>query len=344
MTSSRADEKAVGSANGQRPIEHARVDRSERPGARAVAAAQAGRLSRFPRAEALALQQRIGNRAFGALMRAGSDQAAEGEGRVDEARGVPDPGLVALVSKEIAKLFESGAGGTAGRSAEALEAGGAGLIAVGAVGGWVLYWAWAARDGAGRYQEQARRAAIARYLESIGAITEEEGNDFILHGHLFIPTIPRKAMTRDGRWWLLGVTDLELTASKQGYQVYILRDADGEVLYIGRSGGKDGMKPDSWIDRVREHIDHIDKTDWIGKVDTITVHSELTFAEALALEEDLIREHPESHNKDSGDFSKRVREGDLAGSLHSALKRPRWRFKTEIVPMRPIKKARAVKG
>lgn len=336
---------AHNSARARTTAERKSTNQSEGRAIAAVAAGHAGQVSRLSSAEVLTLQRQVGNRTLGTLMRARSDQAADDKGGVAEAKGLPDPGLVALAAKEIAKLLKGGAGATAEGTtatltgAEVVTIGGVSLVVVGAMAGWVIYYAQDARRAGKHYEEQARRAAIAQYLREMGLITEDEAREFVLHGHLFVPNVPRWPMTRDGRWCLFDVTKLEVATSKLGYQVYVMRDAAGVVLYIGRSGGEDGLKPGNWTDRVREHIDHIDKTDWIGSVDTITVHSELTFAEAMALEEDLIREHPESHNKKPGDFSKKFPEGDLAGSLRSALKRPRWRFRTEIGQKDPLRKS-----
>jgi RHS repeat-associated protein len=146
---------------------------------------------------------------------------------------------------------------------------------------------------------------------------------------------PGRAPTGKPQWWLKNSPTLQarLNASHKGYQVYVLRGSEGEVLYVGKSGGAEGLKPSTWEDRVRAHIKDVTKKDWIGAVDTIAVASELTEMEAFAAEQDLIRRHElTSFNRDPGEFTKRFPEADLAANVKSAGTKPTFEFQTDIVP------------
>ena len=59
---------------------------------------------------------------------------------------------------------------------------------------------------------------------------------------------------------------------------------EGNLLYVGRSGGGEGKVPDTWIRRLREaHL----WSEWIGEAATVTVTSALTYTESVALEDAL---------------------------------------------------------
>src|SRR5262249_52568450 len=101
----------------------------------------------------------------------------------------------------------------------------------------------------------------------------------------------------------------KLAASKLGYQVYVLRNKKGEVLYVGRSGWEKDPKykgqnppvsgrrmPPNWEDRLRMHVKDSNKEPWIGEVDSIEVTSDLTFDQHIALEHELIEEYKPQGN------------------------------------------------
>lgn len=76
----------------------------------------------------------------------------------------------------------------------------------------------------------------------------------------------------------------------KGTSVYVLKDKAGNVLYVG--------KGDVW-GRLRSHISDPLKTPWFGEIAQIEIKgSELTNSEALALEQDLIRQLGPHYNKD----------------------------------------------
>jgi hypothetical protein len=67
-----------------------------------------------------------------------------------------------------------------------------------------------------------------------------------------------------------------------GTSVYLLKDADGAVLYVGKG---------STLERLREHIKNPKKTQWFGEISSVEVRATgLTNTNALALEEALIGE------------------------------------------------------
>jgi Uri superfamily endonuclease len=146
---------------------------------------------------------------------------------------------------------------------------------------------------------------------------------------------PARPPTGKAQWWLKKSSTLkaDLQASKKGYQVYVLKDSKGNVLYVGKSGGASGVKPDSWEDRIRKHINDSTKKEWIGEVDQISVTSGLTEMEAFAAEEDLIRKtQTTNYNRDPGEFTKRFGQANLSANSQSAAKKPTFNFRTDIVP------------
>jgi hypothetical protein len=79
-----------------------------------------------------------------------------------------------------------------------------------------------------------------------------------------------------------------------GTSVYVLRDAEGKVLYVGKGEA---------LDRLREHIKDPKKTQWFGDIDHLEVRATgLTNTQALALEEDLIGQLKPKHNVDRTPF------------------------------------------
>jgi hypothetical protein len=79
-------------------------------------------------------------------------------------------------------------------------------------------------------------------------------------------------------------------ASVKGTSVYMLKDLSGNILYVG--------KGNVW-DRLRSHINDLEKTPWIGEIAEVEVKAtDLKNAEALALEQDLIHQLKPLYNKD----------------------------------------------
>jgi hypothetical protein len=80
----------------------------------------------------------------------------------------------------------------------------------------------------------------------------------------------------------------------KGTSVYVLKDANGTVLYIGKG---------ETLDRLREHIKDPKKTQWFGEISEVEVKAtDLTNTQALALEEDLIGQMKPLHNVDRTPF------------------------------------------
>jgi len=102
------------------------------------------------------------------------------------------------------------------------------------------------------------------------------------------------------------VTGLEkdLKAVK-GTSVYVLKDAQGTVLYVGEG---------NVFDRLRAHISDPEKTPWFGEISRVEVHAtELLKKESLALEEDLIAQLNPLYNKQATPF-----EDAFPGQLRGA--------------------------
>jgi hypothetical protein len=99
--------------------------------------------------------------------------------------------------------------------------------------------------------------------------------------------------------------------SLSGTSVYVLKDAGGTVLYVGKG---------TTFDRLRAHIKDVKKTDWFGEIDEIRVPATgLTNSEALALEQDLIAQLKPLYNKDLHPFDKEFRGAmDMADNLPRA--------------------------
>jgi hypothetical protein len=83
-------------------------------------------------------------------------------------------------------------------------------------------------------------------------------------------------------------------AAIKGTSVYVLKDAEGNVLYVGEGNA---------FDRLRAHINDPDKTPWFGEIARIEIRgSEFTKKEALAFEEDLIEQLEPMYNKELKPF------------------------------------------
>ncbi len=90
------------------------------------------------------------------------------------------------------------------------------------------------------------------------------------------------------------ITEIESTESTfeslKGTSVYILKDKVGNILYIGKG---------DVLERLRAHITDPKKTPWFGEISQVEVKAtDLTNAEALALEQDLIDQLDPLHNND----------------------------------------------
>lgn len=80
------------------------------------------------------------------------------------------------------------------------------------------------------------------------------------------------------------------THKLEGTCVYVLKDAQGTVLYVGKG---------DVLDRLRKHVKDINKTQWVGEIDMVEVHgTSLTNSQALALETDLIGQLKPLYNVD----------------------------------------------
>lgn len=80
----------------------------------------------------------------------------------------------------------------------------------------------------------------------------------------------------------------------KGTSVYVLKDADGTILYVGKGDA---------LSRLREHIKDPKKTQWFGEIDQVEVRGTgLSNSQALALEEDLIGHLNPRHNVDRNPF------------------------------------------
>jgi excinuclease UvrABC nuclease subunit len=76
--------------------------------------------------------------------------------------------------------------------------------------------------------------------------------------------------------------------------VYVLKDAPGTVLYVGKGDA---------LTRLREHIKDPKKTQWFGEIAHVEVWGTgLNNTKALALEEDLIGQLKPLHNVDKNPF------------------------------------------
>lgn len=96
----------------------------------------------------------------------------------------------------------------------------------------------------------------------------------------------------------------------KGTSVYVLKDADGTVLYVGKGEA---------LNRLREHIKDPRKTQWFGEIEKVDVRATgLNNTQALALEEDLIGQLKPLYNVDLNPFQKEFR-----GTLELAPNLPR---------------------
>jgi hypothetical protein len=81
-----------------------------------------------------------------------------------------------------------------------------------------------------------------------------------------------------------------------GTSVYVLKDAEGTVLYVGKG---------ETLNRLREHIKDKNKTQWFGEIERLEVWGTgLNNTQALALEESLIAQLEPLHNVEKYPFRK----------------------------------------
>jgi hypothetical protein len=154
---------------------------------------------------------------------------------------------------------------------------------------------------------RANRAQITRELEGLTEPPERPRTQ---------PGTRGTAGTRAARTYRIRNTDSAAFAeSQRGYQVYEYRNAKGELLYVGKSGGAGGKNPMNWPDRLKnEHI----KTEWIGEASTVNVTSGLGEQEAFALEEVMIPKA--KYNKKPGEYSSRFPQGNVSANAAAASK------------------------
>jgi hypothetical protein len=152
---------------------------------------------------------------------------------------------------------------------------------------------------------RANRAQITKELEGLTEPPERPRTQ---------PGTRGTAGTRAARTYRI-YPNGKLARSQRGYQVYEYRNAKGELLYVGKSGGAAGKAPMNWSDRLKnEHI----KTEWIGEARTVNVISELGEQEAFALEEVMI---PKArYNKKPGEYSSRFPQGNVSANARAASK------------------------
>jgi hypothetical protein len=94
-------------------------------------------------------------------------------------------------------------------------------------------------------------------------------------------------------------------ALKGRVSVYVLKAADGTVLYVGEGQA---------LDRLRRHIGDPTKSQWFAEIDHVEIRAmDLTKKEALALEEDLIDELKPLHNQELRPFEQAF-PGQLRGN------------------------------
>ena len=138
--------------------------------------------------------------------------------------------------------------------------------------------------------------------------------------------VSRRQGSRGAAYWLEGEA-AQFAASQRGHHIYEYIAEDGELLYIGKSGGVTGAR--SWVQRLQE--DHIN-TAWIGEARLVRVTHDLTEQEMWALEEVLI---PKARaNLQPGQYTRKFPQGNLSANAASALKQSQSMFVVEAAPVR----------
>ena len=175
-------------------------------------------------------------------------------------------------------------------------------------------------------------SAAGLSVAAVGALSTTAGVLNVGVGAVVYASAANRVPTGRSQWWLRNVRPSDVARSQRGYQVYVLKDRNGKVLYVGKSGGSSGQNPDTWVDRVRARIKDSTKRDWIGEVDRITVTSDLTEMEAFAHEENLINlNKTTTHNISPGEFTTRFPGASLSDNARSAGGKPTFNFETDIV-------------
>ena len=159
-------------------------------------------------------------------------------------------------------------------------------------------------------QQSAKQLQVNRAQVSQGAGTQQQK-----------PGISGRRLERNYR--IEGDRD-DINFSRRGYQVYEYNNKQGELLYVGMSGGAKTQQ--DWLDRFWK--DHV-KTEWIGEAETVSVRPLLNEQDALALEETLIP--IAKYNKQKGVHSSRFPEGGTSSIAAKASKRKPFRFKIKVV-------------
>jgi RHS repeat-associated protein len=174
-------------------------------------------------------------------------------------------------------------------------------------------------------QEQERwRRLYGWSLMNDGLINQAQLDSYVRTGSLVFEW----ENTRGARYWIRG-DPREMLNSLAGYQVYEYRDIHGQLLYVGKSGGAEGVNPITWIDRLkREHINE----PWIGLAHTVTVTFGLSEQEAFALEQILIP--LTESNKKEGEHSSRFPEASTSANAASASKQTMSTFRIDVAPVR----------
>jgi hypothetical protein len=126
-----------------------------------------------------------------------------------------------------------------------------------------------------------------------------------------------------------------LASQREGHHVYEYLDMEGNLLYVGKSGGVLGPKnaddlAANWLDRLSD--DHI-KSDWILEARSVRVTTEMSEQEMWALEHVLIPGG--ANNIQQGQYYSMFKGGDVGINAAYALKRPQAVFSIEVFPAGP---------
>lgn len=99
--------------------------------------------------------------------------------------------------------------------------------------------------------------------------------------------------TGPARMTILGKMSQFIASRRSGYQVYMYKNAEGQVVYVGLSGrtlehGTGRTPLSDWQTRfLQDHVESL----WIQNAKTLEVVSDLTYAQMNLLEDQLIREN-----------------------------------------------------
>jgi uncharacterized protein DUF4157 len=297
----------------------------------------------------------IGNLIKEALTIAGRAAAALAEGALDVVRGLGKlfgtvlewlEGLVARAAGQAGELFEALRDLVAGLRRVAGELGAAEVEAAGAGGAGVRMPAAEVGHGGAMEARALERPPGSPTVDDLYGRTPkttepkpgapEPPKTLSQPKPAPAPRVKLLSMgerrTSGAQWFLRDADRAEVAASQRGYQVYEYYDREGRCLYAGKSGGRDGKDPISWVERGWQHIQKERRE--IAEADRIVVHAELTEQEAFALEQDRISELKPPLNIKEGEFIDHSKQGaaDYAANVESASRRPTYTFHTDIVP------------